>query len=226
MRREATLPFNEGDRLDRKTFHELYEDTPEDFHAELVGGVVYFIQPGTFPQGRYRAELLGWLEMYHIVTPGTDALGAVAVILDEASEPQPNACLLTTPECGGKTFENADGYLEGPPELVIEVWSGREKYAFEAKRRDYERAGVREFLHVSVPESRVTWFTLRGDRYEEIEAGADGICRSEVFPGLCLDATALIRDDAVRLAEVVRHGTTTPEHAAFVGRLAAARTRP
>jgi hypothetical protein len=48
--------------------------------------------------------------------------------------------------------------------------------------------------------------------------------RSTAFPGLWLDPQALLTGDRKRLREVVDLGCATPEHAAFVARLAAART--
>lgn len=34
-----------GDTMDREEFHRLYEQTPQDFKAELIGGVVYVASP-------------------------------------------------------------------------------------------------------------------------------------------------------------------------------------
>jgi hypothetical protein len=66
------------------------------------------------------------------------------------------------------------------------------------------------------------WYHLSqpGARYERLEPGEDGILRSGVFPGLWLDPRALFDDDLRRLREVVLAGTSTLEHAAFVGQLA------
>ena len=54
----------------------------------------------------------------------------------------------------------------------------------------------------------------------------DGLHRSRVFPGLWLDPQAILSVDTRRLREVIDLGTQTPEHAAFVARLAAAREKP
>jgi hypothetical protein len=54
----------------------------------------------------------------------------------------------------------------------------------------------------------------------ELAAGSDGVFRSEVFPGLWLDAAALLRRDRRRLLSVLRQGLNTTEHATFVTRLA------
>ena len=48
--------------------------------------------------------------------------------------------------------------------------------------------------------------------------------RSTVFPGLWLDPAALLAGDRRRLRAVVDLGCATPEHAAFVARLAEAAT--
>jgi hypothetical protein len=36
----AVPPLENGDRLDQPTFHARYERMPEDFRAELIGGIV------------------------------------------------------------------------------------------------------------------------------------------------------------------------------------------
>ena len=58
------------------------------------------------------------------------------------------------------------------------------------------------------------WPPLRGDRYEPL-AIQEGIYRSEVFPGLWLDAGALIRGDMLRVFSVLQEGIDSPEHARF-----------
>jgi hypothetical protein len=51
--------------------------------------------------------------------------------------------------------------------------------------------------------------------------GADGLYRSAVFPGLWLDPLALIQGNRRRLRAVLDLGFDTPEHNAFVAKLAA-----
>jgi hypothetical protein len=65
----------------------------------------------------------------------------------------------------------------------------------------------------------IDWFTLRQGRYDPILPGADGLLRSEVFPGLWLDAAAMLRDDMPAVAAALQRGLASPEHAAFVTRL-------
>jgi Uma2 family endonuclease len=119
---------------------------------------------------------------------------------------------------------NIDEYLVGPPELVAEVASSTESIDLHAKRKDYEKSGVQEYLVVALRQKRVFWFVLRQGQYQELPPGPDGLLRSEVFPGLWLDPAALLRQDGQALTEVLRQGLASAEHSAFVARLAAARS--
>ena len=93
------------------------------------------------------------------------------------------------------------------------------------KKADYERAGVREYLVIELDPDRIHWFIRRGRRFKDLRPGPDGIYRSEIFPGLWLDGEALFAEDRRRLIRVLKRGLGTPEHAAFVARLAEARRR-
>ena len=90
------------------------------------------------------------------------------------------------------------------------------------KKADYERAGVVEYVVVELDPDRIHWFIRRGQRFAQMRPGPDGIYRSRVFPGLWLDPKALFAEDLDRLIEVLEQGLATPEHAAFVAKLAAA----
>jgi hypothetical protein len=77
-----------------------------------------------------------------------------------------------------------------------------------------------EHLVVLLRQERVVWFVRRNAHFAALPPGDDGVYRSEVFPGLWLDAAALLGHDRERLLEVLQRGLATPEHAAFVARLA------
>lgn len=208
-----------GDHMDQKTFHERYKAMPEDLKAELVGGVVYIPSPLKPPHARTHARSMGWLMLYQEATPGNDVLDNATIILGEYSEPQPDAYLIILPEYGGQTHEDQEGYLVGAPELVAEVASSSEAYDLHSKRADYERAGVREYLVLLVREARAIWFVRRGQGFEPLQAGADGLLRSELFGGLWLDPEALFRGDTHRVHEVLRQGLASPEHARLLEQL-------
>jgi Uma2 family endonuclease len=215
----ALPPLQHGERLDQKTFHARYEAMPPETRAELIGGVVYIMSsPLKRPHGRTHGTLMHWLVEYEYATPGVESFDNATNILGEASEPQPDACMLINVPGVGQTHEEEE-YIVGAPELVAEVAASREAIDFREKRDDYERAGVKEYLVVALRQARVVWFVLRGGRFEELAPGPDGLLRSEVFPGLWLDPEALLRRDGLRLTAVLQQGLATPEHAAFVARL-------
>jgi hypothetical protein len=54
----------------------------------------------------------------------------------------------------------------------------------------------------------------------------DGVHRSEVFPGLWLDARALFAEDLDPLFATLEVGLASSDHAAFVAGLAARRVEP
>lgn len=66
----------------------------------------------------------------------------------------------------------------------------------------------------------VDWFVLRKGRYGRLSRDESGVYRSEVFPGLWLDAPALSRGDRARVLEVARQGLASAEHEELVRRLA------
>ena len=53
-----------------------------------------------------------------------------------------------------------------------------------------------------------------------------GLWRSEVFPGLWLDPTALLRGDLATVLAMVQRGLASPEPTAFVARLYPLATTP
>jgi len=214
------LPLLEaGDHLDQATFHAYYTAMPETFRAELIGGVVVVPSPLSWGHGRHHARVMTWLDTYTIATPGTQTGDNATTILGDTSEPQPDAALIIEPACGGQTGLSEDGYVTGAPELVVEVASSSAAMDLHAKRRDYEQAGVREYVVVVLRQRVVRWFVLQAGAYQEVAPDADGIFRSQVFPGLWLHAEALLQLHDAKVLDVLRQGLATPEHAAFVHRL-------
>jgi Uma2 family endonuclease len=162
---------------------------------------------------------MGWLVVYKAATPGVRVRDNTTARLDLDNEPQPDGSLLIDPECGGQTRISEDGYIEGAPELVLEVASSSASYDLHAKRNVYRRNGVQEYVVWRVLDKAIDWFVLRDGQYERMPVDAQGLLRSEVFPGLWLDPAALIRGDLATVLAIVQQGLAGPEHAAFVTRL-------
>lgn len=208
-----------GDHLDQATFHERYEAMPTDFRAELIGGMVIVPSPLSSEHGIYHALVMGWLTTYWVATPGTWARDNATAILGDASEPQPDGALVIDAACGGQSTLSDSGYAVGPPELIVEVASSSESIDLNAKRRDYERAGVLEYVVVVIRQRTVRWFALQDGQYQERQADADGVLQSTVFPGLWLHQTALLQLEGAQVLETLRRGLASPEHAAFAQQL-------
>ena len=220
---EEGLPWLEnGEQMTQKEFHERYKKTPPGFKAELIDGVVYVMSsPLSIRHGRSDAKLIGWLYLYSSATPGTEVQNNTTTILGDKSEPQPDSALLVLPECGGQSREARGevGYTDGAPELVVEVAQSTRSLDLGPKLRDYERAGVREYLVWDLKDQQIRWFALRDGRLVPLPADPDGLLRSQVFPGLWLDPKALIANDKAAVNAALNRGLATPEHAAFVADL-------
>jgi Uma2 family endonuclease len=219
-RTKTVPPLENGDQLGQPTFHARYQAMPEDCRAELIGGVVYMPSPQKLPHSKAQRLVVRWLDEYAEATPGTEALLNNTQILGPDSEPEPDACLFITPEHGGTVSVDEDDYLHGAPELIVEVSSSTESIDLHGKKRDYQKAGVREYVVLALRTQQVFWFVRQRGKYKEVPLPTDGIFRSRVFPGLWLDAEAVLRNDRQRLLAALEQGLATPEHTAFVAKLA------
>jgi len=209
-----------GDRLTRDEFERRYSAMPEVKKAELLEGVVYMPSPVRCKQhGEPHALLAGWLAEYRRATPGVAFLIDTTLRLDVDNEPQPDL-LLRVKGPRGTSQIDAEGYLQGPPELAVEVAASSVSYDLHQKLHVYRRSGVREYLVWRAEDEEVDWFAQHGGHYERLPADAAGVRRSEVFPGLWLDVPALLRRDPTALRQVVASGTATAEHATFAASLA------
>jgi Uma2 family endonuclease len=220
---EPPPPLQNGDRLTQPEFHRRYKAYPEDVKFELVGGIVYMATPLRREHGLHHTQLNGLFWLYHVDTPGVEALDNATTILGEESEPQPDLALRILPEAGGSSRQTRDRYVKGPPELLAEIsWSTR-AIDMHQKREDYERAGVCEYLVVCIEERELYWFDFRS--HASVTPDTRGIYRSGIFPGLWIDGPALLDLQPRPLIRALRRGLASPEHATFVKRLQSARRK-
>ncbi|HSN78332.1 MAG TPA: Uma2 family endonuclease [Anaerolineae bacterium] len=194
--RPSLPPLNAGDRLSRAEFERRYHAHPEIKKAELVEGIVYMPSPARFAQhSQPHLDIVTWLGLYRSATPGVAGGDNATLRLDHENVVQPDALLRLDPKLGGHSSVTKDDYLAGPPELVVEIAASSVSYDLGVKRRVYARNGVQEYLAAQAYEQRVEWFVLREGVYEALQPDADGILRSEVFPGLWLPVDALWAGD-------------------------------
>ncbi|MGD0770118.1 MAG: Uma2 family endonuclease [Tepidisphaeraceae bacterium] len=209
-----------GDRMTREEFHRIYERMPEDFKAELVGGIVYVASPLRVGHGTAHSVLNAALAMYMSATPGVEAGDNVTVLLSDDSEPQPDLFLRILPKYGGQSKTTKGDYLQGPPELLAEIAYSSRAIDLHAKRDIYARYGVLEYLVLSLKERELKWFDLRANK--ELAADSDGVCRVHAFPGLWIHVEAILQRNYQQLMAMLKQGLESPEHADFVAKLASA----
>jgi Uma2 family endonuclease len=212
--------LREGDRLDSKEFLRRWEAMPGLKHAELIDGTVFFMpSPVSVFHSRGHGRTHGWLWFYSELTPGCESGIDCTWKMGPKDVPQPDLFLRILPDYGGSSrIEGA--YATGAPELIVEVSGSSLSRDLGIKLELYRSIGVREYVTVILDTEQVVWRQLVRGRYREIKPEADGLLRSRVFPGLWLDAAALWNPKrSVRTA--VEKGVRSPDHAAFVRRLAA-----
>ncbi len=176
-------PLENGDMLDQKTFHARYLAMPEDCRAELIGGIVHMPSPQKYEHSEAYKSVVLWLNEYSKATPGTNMLFNNTQILGKDSEPQPDACLFITSEYGGRVHKDQEGFLNGAPELIVEVSASTESIDLNSKKLDYEKASVLEYVVLALRMKQVFWFVRKRGKYMEIPLPSDGIFHSHQFHG-------------------------------------------
>jgi Uma2 family endonuclease len=219
IRGRAESLLEPGDRLSRDEFERRYERMPHLKKAELIEGIVYMPSPIRFQKhAEPHSQLAGWLTVYASETPGVRCGDNSSVRLDLDNEPQPDLVLLRLLEKGGQTRISADDYIEGAPELVVEIVGSSRAYDLHQKKGAYRRNGVREYLVWITDENRVVWWELREGDFLEIAQAGDGLLKSGMFPGLWLDTAALLRGDMRAVLAALRRGVESAEHLAFLSK--------
>jgi hypothetical protein len=126
---QKILPLENGDHLNRVEFERRYAAMPHLKKAELIEGVVHLSSAVRFAShAEPHASLITWLGVYRAATPGVRLGDNATVRLDGDNEPQPDALLRLDPAVGGRSRLSGDGYVEGAPELVVEIAASSASY--------------------------------------------------------------------------------------------------
>ena len=157
---------------------------------------------------------------YIAATQGVELGDNATVILDEDNEFQPDAFLRLDSALGGSSRVGRDDYVYGAPELVVEIAASTVSRDLFEKMNVYRRNGVREYIVWRTQDRALDWFRSREGKYERAAPEADGIIRSEIFPGLWLAVDKLLNGDLAGVLAELQKGIATPQHAAFVEKLA------
>jgi len=213
-------PLETGDRLSRREFERRYHALPQIKKAELIEGVVYMPSP-VHHQGHSKphSQVITWLGTYSAATPGVDLGDNATVRLDIDNEVQPDALLRLEPATVGRSRISEDDYIEGPPELIVEIAGSSASIDLRDKLRVYQRNGVREYIVWQVYDKRIDWFHLSEEEYVPLTPDASGAIVSRALPGLRLAVNALLDGDLAKVLAELHVGLATSEHAEFVASL-------
>ena len=206
-----------GERLTVEEFLRRWEELPDLKNAELIDGVVYVSSPVSLNHGSLDILIHWWLAYYAQATAGCKG-GSNSTWLMSGSSPQPDAYLRVLPSHGGQSG-NEGPLGAGAPELAVEICVTSTEIDFGPKLALYQRAGVREYITVEQFGRRMTWRVLENGASVAQTLPADGIVRSQVFPGLWLDLAAFWADDGAKMLAVLNAGLASQDHRDFVAQL-------
>src|SRR5438034_284421 len=213
-------PLENGAHLSAREFLRRYESMPEVKKAELINGIVYMGSPVRLDQHGEPDNLIQtWLGSYSVATDGIKAATNSTTRLGPDDVPQPDGLLRIMPECGGQARLDAKGYLQGAPELAVEVAASSASLDVREKLASYRRAGVREYVVWRTEDDALDWWVLEDDEYRPLASDSQRVFRSRVFPGLWLNAPALLQENCAEMLATLQEGLQSPEHASFVAEL-------
>ncbi len=218
------LLLREGDQLNAAEFHRRYLRMPDVHGAELIEGMVYMPSPvRTDKHGDQVLAITRWALRYEEATSGIHCGSGVTVRMNKKNEPQPDFLIRILSECGGQSYVNLRGFTCGSPELFVEVSASTFYKDTRTKFRTYRRLGVQEYIIWQVEREVIEWWRLRNGEYVKLPEDVLGIIRSEVFPGLWLDVSAMLKFDWPKVYAMLDRGIASPEHEAFAAELQARR---
>jgi len=197
-------PLENGDRLSRSEFERRYQAMPQDTKAELVDGVVYIASPLRIKShGEPHGSLITWLGNYKAAHPALVMGVEPTVRLDANNEFQPDAVLFYPDQ---QARIGTDDYIEGAPELIVEVAASSAAIDLHDKKRVYCHHQVRDYIVWRTLEGALDWFVLEAGDYVAQTPDDQGILRSSVFPGLWLAVPALLSGDLATVLSVLQRG--------------------
>jgi Uma2 family endonuclease len=188
-----------GDRMTAAEFMRRYEACPDLHRVELIEGVVYMPSPiRTSVHGRQHGYVVTWLSSYCLRHAGLELVPTPTVRLDPDNTVEPDLVLRKLE--GGTSNEASDGYLDGAPELVVEIAASSRSRDLHDKLNAYRRNGVREYIVWRTEDGAIDWFELVEGAYQRREPDVAGIIASVQFPGLRLDVPAILAGDLAKVA--------------------------
>ena len=111
---------------------------------------------------------------------------------------------------------SGDGYLEGAPELVVEIAASSAAIDIGSKKQVYRRNGVLEYLARQVYENQIDWFSLQDGECVVLQPDEVGMVKKFCFSRVVAGGGGIeIGADDAGL-EGLQAGLRSSEHQAFV----------
>lgn len=170
--------------------YEHLQQMPDDGKRyELLGGELVVSPSPSWQHQQIAWKLVEFLNKAVRAGFGTAAFAPMDVVLDDHNVVQPDLLFISE----GRPEINANGTVQGAPDLVIEILSestrGRD---LGAKLRIYARFGVRFYWAVDPEEEAVRIYELEGPGgYAEKETLRTGPLTCPLFPGIELSVNEL-----------------------------------
>jgi Uma2 family endonuclease len=213
-------PLENGDRLDRFEFERRYEVMPPQKKAELINGVVYMAAALRYKSHSLpHSSIMTWLGFYAANTPGVELADNATVRLDLDNEPQPDGLLRVRAELGGQSRISDDDYVEGAPELIVEIAGSTVSYDLYDKLSVYRRHGVQEYIVWQVYDQQIDWFYLENGKYINLPINNMGIIESKVFPSLVLPFNQLLQGNLAEVLSLQQEQFKTKKHQSYCQQL-------
>ncbi len=184
--------------------------------AELIKGVVFIQKNRRVSEGKASARFAVFLVTYALNMKEIESALRTSLIIDDANEYQPDVVLYVKENFGGNSYISADDYLEGSPELVVEIAASTASYDTTLKKNIYRRNGVKEYIIWRVDDEEIDWFAWEEGEYVLLEKDKNGVIESRFFGGLRLNVDAILSDDLAKVLSDLQKGLKSKKHMDFV----------
>lgn len=210
-------PLENGDRLSSIEYEKRTKNLAPQIKTELINGVVYMAAALRYENhGLPHSLIVTWLGFYMANTPGVALADNTTVRLDFDNQPQPDALLRIE---GGQSRVSQDDYIEGAPELIVEIAGSSASYDMYDKMQVYRRHGVKEYIVWQVYDKKIDWFYLHEGNYLKYEPSCEGIIESRVFPCLVLSIPDMLDRNLAQVLKILEHNLNSDKHREFIDQL-------
>ena len=161
---------------------------------ELDDGVLYFMSSGTRDHQFLIGEFIWYFKNYlnGFDEPPAQFYHEMTTILSREQQRAPEPDIVVVREGRPGILEGR--WVEGAPDIVIEILSTDRSRDLVRKRQIYAEAGVLEYWPVDPRNDTVTQLELRDGEYiERAVLGTDDVLTTPLLPGLSIPLAAIFR---------------------------------